>query len=103
MFLLIALLFLQLGIEAFKLFDVIFSDFSLVVKEVLNMISLSSHIQLWRLLLWVTCLFQKFKPKDGIQRSKSWEQHSRNKKVVKWVLYRYSNYTTSFHLQYTAN
>jgi hypothetical protein len=66
-------LILQLEIEAFKLFDVIVSNFSLVVREVPNMISLFSHIELWRLPIWKTCFFQKFKPKDGIQRSKPWE------------------------------
>jgi hypothetical protein len=40
----ISLLFLQLEIKAFKLFDAIVSNFSLVMKEVLDMISLSSYI-----------------------------------------------------------
>ncbi len=63
---LIALLFLHLDIEAFKLFDVIISNFGLTVKEVLDMISLSSYIQQWRLVVWETCFFQKFKPKDAV-------------------------------------
>jgi hypothetical protein len=53
----------------------------------------------WRLAIWETCFFQKFKPKDGIWRIKIWEQQFKNKKVVKWILYMYSNYTTSFHFQ----
>lgn len=60
---LIALLFLQIDIEVFKLFDVIISNFGLTMREVLDMISLSSYIQQWRLVVWETCLFQKFKPK----------------------------------------
>jgi hypothetical protein len=43
--LLIALLFLQLEIKALKLFDAIVSNFSLVVKKILDMISLPSYIQ----------------------------------------------------------
>jgi hypothetical protein len=62
----IALLFLHLDIEAFKLFDVIISNFGLTMKEVLDMISLFSYIQQWRLAVWETCFFQKFKPKDAV-------------------------------------
>ncbi len=57
----------------------------------------------WKLIVWETCFFWKFKPKDGIWRSKTWEQQFRNKKVVKRVLYKYSNYTTSFHFQVATN
>ncbi len=42
--LLIVFLFLQFEIKAFKLFDAIVFDFSLIMKEVLNMISPSPHI-----------------------------------------------------------
>ncbi len=100
---LISLLFLQLEIEVFKLFDAIVSDFSLVVREVSNMISLSSHIQQWRLAVWEICVFREFKPNDGIQKSKSWEQQFGSKEGIKRVLQRYSNYKTSFHSQATTN
>jgi hypothetical protein len=42
--LLVAFLFLQLEIEALKLFDETISDFSLVVRKVLDVISLSTYI-----------------------------------------------------------
>jgi hypothetical protein len=99
----ISFLFLQLEIEVLKFFDATISNFSLVVKKVLDMISFSSYIQQWRLVVWEICFFWEFKPKDGIRRSKSWGQQLRNKKVVKWVLYRYSNYTISFHFQIASN
>ncbi len=54
-------------------------------------------------MVWETLFFREFKPKDGIQRNKSWEYQSRNKEVVKWILYKYFNLTTSFHFQYVAN
>lgn len=80
------------------------------MKELLNMIYLSSYIQQWRLAIWETCFFQEFKPKDGIRRSKSWEQQSKSKEAVKQVLYKYSimfsfpfNHNTSFCLQSMAN
>ncbi len=41
-------------------------------------------------------LFFLRKRKDGIQISKSWEEQFKSKEAVKWVLYMYSNYTTSF-------
>jgi hypothetical protein len=69
------------------------------MREVLNMISLPSYIQQWRLAVWESCFFQEFKPKDGIWKSKYWEQQFGSKEVIKRVLYMYSNYTTSFHYQ----
>jgi hypothetical protein len=99
----ISFLFLQLEIEVLKLFDATISNFSLVVRKVLDMISLSSYIQQWRLVVWEICFFWEFKPKDGIRRIKSWGQQFRNKMVVKRVLYRYSNYTTWFHFQIASN
>jgi hypothetical protein len=68
-----ALLFLQLEIEALKLFNATISNFGLIIREVPNMISLGSYIQQWRLVVWDTYFFHKFKLKDGIQRKKSWE------------------------------
>jgi hypothetical protein len=44
MFLLILLLFLRLEIEALKLFDVTISDFSLVIRKVLDIMFFSSYI-----------------------------------------------------------
>jgi hypothetical protein len=44
MLLLILLLLLQLEIEALKLFDATIFDFSLVMREVLDIISFSSYI-----------------------------------------------------------
>ncbi len=87
-----SLLFLQLEIEVLKPFNATILDyFLLVVKEVPNMISLSSYIQQWRLVVWDTFFFQEFKPKDGIRRSKYWEQQSKSKEAVKRMLYKYSN------------
>lgn len=54
-------------------------------------------------MVWDTYFFQKFKPKDNIWKMKSWEQQLRSKEVIMWVLYMYSNYTTSFHFQSTSN
>ncbi len=44
MLLLISLLFLQLEIEELKLFDATILDFSLVIREVLDIIFFSSYI-----------------------------------------------------------
>jgi hypothetical protein len=41
--------------------------------------------------------------KDGIQINNFCEQQSGSNEVVKWVLYMYSNYTSSFHSQVVAN
>jgi hypothetical protein len=68
-----ALLFLQLEIKLLKLFDATIFDSSLTIKEVSDMIFLSSYIQQLRLVIWDICFFQEFKPKDGIQRRKPWE------------------------------
>jgi hypothetical protein len=43
-----------------------------------------------------------WKHKDGIQRRKSWEEQFESKEAAKWVLYMYSNYTTSFLFQVAA-
>jgi hypothetical protein len=66
MFLLISLLFLELKVEVLKFFDTTISDFSLIVKKVLDIFFLSSYVKQWRLVVWETCFFQAFKPEDGI-------------------------------------
>ncbi len=103
MLLLISLLFLQLEIEELKLFDATILDFSLVIREVLDIIFFSSYIQQWRLAIWETSFFWEFKPKHGIQKNKSLEQQLKSKEDFKQVLYMYFNYTTSFHFQAIAN
>jgi hypothetical protein len=44
-----------------------------------------------------------WKPKDGIWKNKSLEEQFKSKEATKWVLYMYSNYTTSFIYQVVAN
>jgi hypothetical protein len=56
-FLFISFLFLQLDIEVLKFFDATISNFSLVVRKVLDMISFSSYIQQWRLVVWEIFFF----------------------------------------------
>jgi hypothetical protein len=48
--------------------------------------------------IWETYFFGEFKTKDGIWRSKYWEQQFGSREVVKRVLYMYSNHTTSFSI-----
>jgi hypothetical protein len=96
----ISFLFLQLEIEVLKLFDATISDFSLVVRKVLDMISLSSYIHQWRLVVWEICFFWEFKPKDGIRRIKSWGQQLMNKMAIKRVLYNFIPFSSCFKLIY---
>jgi hypothetical protein len=81
---------LQLEIEVLELFNATISKFSLAMRKVLDMISLFIYI-IVEVGVWETYFLWEFKPKDGIQRNKSWKQQFGSKEVVKQVLYMYLN------------
>jgi hypothetical protein len=77
----ISFLFLHIEIEVLKFFDATISDFSLVVKKVLDMIPLSSYIQNGGCRYGRFVFFWEFKLKDGIRRIKFWGQQLTTKKM----------------------
>jgi hypothetical protein len=57
-----------------KNYFAIVTDFFIQLLEFEELPSLLNYIQEWKLSFWVTCFFKEFRSKDGIRRSKLWEQ-----------------------------
>jgi hypothetical protein len=62
-------------VEAQKLFVAIVIDFFIRFLKSEYFLSLLDYIHKWNFYLWETCFFKEFRSKDGIRRSKLWEQH----------------------------
>jgi uncharacterized protein YktA (UPF0223 family) len=80
---------MQLDLKNLKLYDYIILDLEWAMRELLGVISFASYIQEWRQSIWETNFFQEFKTRDGIRRSKSWEQQNEAKEALKRMLYMY--------------
>ncbi len=65
--------FMQLKVEALKLYAIIVTNLSFHVQDFLEVISLESYILEWWEIIWEICSFREFKPRDNVQKNKSWE------------------------------
>jgi hypothetical protein len=75
-------------VEAIKLFDLTIRDFNVTIDQLVKVPSLLEYIQKWKLELWESAFYRKFKVKGGITRGKMWELQIGAKETLKRVLYR---------------
>jgi hypothetical protein len=75
-------------VEVIKLFDSTIRDFNVTIDQLVKVLSLLDYIQKWRLELWESAFYQKFKMKGGITQGKMWELQIGVKEALKCVFYR---------------
>ncbi len=80
--------FLQLEVEAIKLFDSTIRGLHVTIDQLVNISSFIDYIHKWRLQLWELAFYKKFKIKGGITRGNTWELQIGTKKTLKHVFYK---------------
>jgi hypothetical protein len=70
-------------VEAIRLFDSTTRDLNVTIDQSMTVLFLLKYIQKWRLELWESTFYQKFKVKGGITQGKMWELQTREKDALK--------------------